>query len=101
MGDEATDWHPREAIEQRQNRLPDRAANVFEIDVDAARTGFGQLFRELFGPVIDHGVEAELIADIRTLLGAAGDSDCARTGQFGKLADERADRAARSRDDDH
>src|SRR3984957_2819720 len=99
MGDEATDWRPREAIEQRQNRLPDRAANVFEIDVDAARAGFSKLFREPCRSVIDHGIEAELIADIRTLLRAAGDSDGPGTGQFGKLADERADRAARRRDD--
>ena len=46
MGDEATQRHPREAIEQRQNRLPDRAGNVFKIDVDAARARYGQLFRE-------------------------------------------------------
>jgi hypothetical protein len=39
MGDEATQWHPGEAVEQRQDCLPDRAANVFEINVDAARTG--------------------------------------------------------------
>jgi hypothetical protein len=42
VSDEAADRHPREAIQQRQqNRLPDPAANIFEIDIEAARTGFG------------------------------------------------------------
>jgi hypothetical protein len=50
--------------------------------------------------VIDRGIEAKLITDIRTLLRPTGDPDCARAGQFGKLADERADWAARRRDDD-
>ena len=50
--------------------------------------------------VIDSRVETQVVLHVATLLGAAGDADRPGTGDLGELTDERADRAARGRDDD-
>src|SRR5207249_723896 len=38
LRDQAADRDTREPVEQRQDRLPDRPADVLEVDVDAVRT---------------------------------------------------------------
>ena len=37
VGDEARDRDARELVEERQHRLPDRPADVLEVDIDAVR----------------------------------------------------------------
>ena len=91
--------HAREAVEQRQHRLPHGAADVLEIDIDALRAGSRQVLGEIGRAMIDRGVETQLLAHMPALVGAAGDADGAGAGHFGELPDQRADRAARGRDD--
>jgi len=52
------------------------------------------------GAVVDAGVEAQLLDHVVALVLAAGDADRAAAVQPGELADHRADRARRRRDDD-
>ena len=52
------------------------------------------------GAVVDAGVEAQLLDHVVALVLAAGDADGAAAVQLGELADHRADRARRRRDDD-
>ena len=72
MGDKAADRDSGVAIKQRQDGIPDRPADVLEIDVDAVRAGGCQGIRKPLGPVVDRGVEPELIADIGAFGSASG-----------------------------
>ena len=100
VGDEPADRHAREVVEEREHRVPHRAADVLEIDVDALRAGGLELLREIRRAVVDGGVEAELLDQRSALVGAAGDADRAAALDLRDLADERADRPGRRGDDD-
>ena len=99
LRDQAGDRDARKLVEQRQHRLPDRPADVLEVDIDAVRAGRRQLGGEIGVPVIDGGVEAKLVLHIRAFLGAARDADCPCAGDLRELADQRPDRSTRRRDD--
>ena len=58
VGDQAADGHPCAGIEQGQHRVKDRAANIFEIDIDPTRTGLGQVFGKGGTKVRDTGIKA-------------------------------------------
>src|SRR5262249_30665293 len=92
--DQAADGDARKRIEQWKDRVPHRAADVFEIDVDAVRAGVGQLFGEVRRTVIDDSVEAQLVAHVRALTRAAGDPHSPSALDHGDLAYSRADRPA-------
>jgi hypothetical protein len=53
LGDQTADRDPRVLVEQWQHRLPDRSAEILEMNVDAIRTGGCQLDREISRAVID------------------------------------------------
>ena len=93
VGDQAAHRHAGEGIEPRQHRIPDLAADILEIDVDALRAGVLQLRREIGVAMIQALVEAELFLDVAALVGAAGDADGAGAGDLRDLADRGADRA--------
>src|SRR5205807_3755417 len=78
--------------------LPNSAADIFEIDVDAFRAGRGKLFGKVTRAMVDGGVEAKFLGDIAAFFRAASDADGPGAGHLGELSDERADRAACSRD---
>src|SRR6266849_2927659 len=61
LRDQAADRDARERVEQRHHRLPDRAADVLEVDIDAIRAGRRQPGAEISALVIDGCVEAELV----------------------------------------
>src|SRR5439155_21055509 len=87
------DGHTHERVEQRTHRFETRAADVFEIDVDALRAGVFQLRRQIPIAMVEAVVEAELVLDVGALVLAAGDADRARALDACDLADGRADRA--------
>src|SRR6266498_5214080 len=76
----------------------DCALPIFEIDVDAFRADRGKLFRKVTRAMVDGGVEAKFLGDIAAFFRAASDTDGPGAGHLGELPDERADRAACSRD---
>src|SRR5215207_10204386 len=100
VGDEPAHGHAREVVEEREHRIPHRAADVLEIDVDALRAGGLELLREIRCAVVDGGVEAELLDQRSAFVGAAGDADGAASFELRDLADERADRSGRRGDSD-
>src|SRR3546814_5488684 len=80
--------------------VADRAGGVVVIDVDAIGAEFGEPHVDIFTPVIDCGLIAELF-DAEALLGrAAGDPDGAATVDIRDLSGSRAHRACGGRDDD-
>jgi hypothetical protein len=83
-----------------QHGVADGARGVVEIDVDAARARVRERGLQIARLVVDGGVVAELVAAQRRLGRAARDADSAATGELRDLADRRAHRARRGRDDD-
>src|SRR5216684_925689 len=75
LGDQARDRHARELVQSRKYRLPDRPADVLEIDVNAVRAGRRELCNEAGLVVIDHCVEAELILHVGALSRATRDPE--------------------------
>src|SRR6202022_1311954 len=98
LSDQAADRHARKIVKQGQYRLPNRPADVLEIDVDAVRARGSELSWKIDGAVIDRRVEAELVFPVRAFLRPAGDADRSRAGDFRELADQRPDRPARGGD---
>ena len=92
LRDQAAHRDAREIVEQREHRVPHRAAHVLEIDVDAARAGCSQLLGEILRAVVDRRVEAQRVDEIAALVAAAGDAHGARALDFRDLPDHRADR---------
>jgi hypothetical protein len=94
MGDKAADRDAGVAIKQRQDGIPDRPADVLEINVDSIWTDSGQRLRKLSGSMIYGSIEPKLIADIGAFRGASGNSDRPGTRDAGKLAYEGSHRPA-------
>ena len=92
-GDDATDGHAGAGIEQRHHRLQHLATDVFEIDVDALRAGFGQSSGEVVTMMVDAGIEAELLHGELALRGAAGNAHHTAALQFRNLPHSGAHRA--------
>src|SRR5262249_23222349 len=90
--DQAADGYARKWIEQGEDCIPHRAANVFEIDIDTTRAGDSQLFGEVRRPVIDDLIEAQFVADVRAFARAAGDPNSPRTLDPGDLPHRRTNR---------
>src|SRR5262245_26944193 len=58
-----------------KHRLPDRPADVLEVDVNALRAGRPQPVGEIGALVIDGRVEAKFVLHVRAFLWAARDAD--------------------------
>src|SRR5208282_6117495 len=84
----------RELVEQWQHRLPDRPADILEVNVDAVWRRSRQLGWKIGCTVIDRGVEAQFLLRESAFFRAAGNADCPRAGELGELADQRPDRSA-------
>jgi hypothetical protein len=82
--DEAADRHPGVAIKQRQDGIPNRAADILEIDIDVIRIGRRQGARKPTRPMVDSGIKPELIRDIGAFVGASGNPDRPRTCDAGE-----------------
>src|SRR5262245_53491464 len=100
MGDQAADRDARKIVQQREHRLEHRAADIFEIDVDALRARRLQLRRKIRIAMIETIIEAELALDVVAFVLAAGDPDRPRTLDLRDLPDRGADRARRRGDND-
>ena len=98
--DDAAERDARERIEAGEHTVHDRAADVFEVDVDAVRGRAGELIGEVVRAVVDASVEAEVVDDVRALRRAARDADRATPAELRELTDDRAHRARRCRHDD-
>ena len=88
------------AAQRAERGLEVLAADVVEVDVDAVRRGRAQQLVDRAVVVVEGGVEAELVAQVRDLVGRAGAADHAVAAQLGDLRGERADRAGGGRDPD-
>ena len=88
-----------ERIEQRQHGLPDGAADILEVDIDALRACRRELFGKVRRPMVDGRVEAQLLGDVTALVRPAGNADRAGAADLGELSDQRTDWTARRRDD--
>src|SRR6266542_454933 len=65
LRDQPAYGHAREGIEQGQHRLPNGAADIFEIDVDAFRADRGKLFRKV-PPAIPTALAPAILASCPT-----------------------------------
>src|SRR5687767_11706854 len=92
--DQPADRHPCEGVQKREDGVPDLAADILEIDVDALRASRSQAFAEICRAVIESCLEAELLGEVARLLLAARYADDAASPQLGDLPDHGADRAA-------
>ena len=100
MRDCSADDDSGAAREVGERSLQNRAADVVEIDIDALGTMLPEGASDVFGFVIDSGIEAEVFDDIAALLGAPGDADDVAVFDFGDLADDGADGPSCGGDDD-
>jgi hypothetical protein len=89
----AADRDAREAVEQREDRVENGAADILEIDIDAVGAGGFERVGEILPLVIDGAVEAEFARDEIAFLRAARDADDAAAFELRDLARDRADRA--------
>src|SRR5690606_15631727 len=87
-------------VEQGQQRPEQIAANQLDIDVDPVRAGGFQPAGEVGLAAVEADVEAELLADIAALVGAARDADHPAAGDPGELAGDGTDRTACRADHD-
>ena len=94
VGDQAADGDARKGIEQGEDRIPYRSADVFEIDIDAVRAGGSQLFGKVRRPVIDDLVETQLVAHEGAFARTTRDPYGPRPLDPGDLAHRRTDRPA-------
>jgi hypothetical protein len=84
----------------RQHGVEDLAAHVVEVDVDATRRELAQAGADGALPIVDRGIEAELLRQPAALLLAAGDTDDAAALDLRDLRRERPGRAGGTGDDD-
>ncbi len=84
----------------RHDGFHDLAADILEVDVDAVRRRGGKLLAPVRRLVVDGGVEAEILDNVPALVGPARDADGAATLDLRDLADDRADGARCSGDED-
>ena len=90
-----------ERLGRHQRRLHVGAADVLEVDVDAAGRGAQQRRGQVgLGLVVDDMVDADLLQE-GDLLGAAGRADHRVALELGDLADDRAHRPGRAGDEHH
>src|SRR5580700_5634077 len=80
--------------------LENGAADVVKINVDALGAMLAEGTSDVYGFVIDGGIEAEVIDDEAALLGASGDADDVAVLNFGDLPDDGADGSGCGGDDD-
>ncbi len=68
VGDEAADRDAGEVVKQRQHRIEHRPADIFEVNVDAVRTGGLEALGQVGLAVVEAVVEAEFLFDEAALL---------------------------------
>src|SRR6516165_6705482 len=74
--------------------MPNRAADIFEINIDPVRTGSSELFGEIGRAMIDSDVEAKFFHNGAAFFGAASDDHCSRASHRSELSNERTHRSA-------
>src|SRR5262249_3777357 len=87
-----------ERIEQWEQGLEYRAADILEIDVDAFRARCGKTGGQIGCPVVDAGIEAEFLGHVAAFVWSTRNADGAGTLHPGDLPANRADRPRRCRD---
>ena len=83
----------------QEHRIEDLAADVIEVDIDPLGTMLPQRLLDVFGLVVDGGVEAQIVDDVLALLGSAGDADRVAPLDLGDLTGDHADGTGRPGDD--
>ena len=101
MRDRAAHGHARADVEQRQYCIEHRAADVFEIHVDAVRAGCGKPLAKVWIAAVEAGIEAERFDRVAALVGAAGDADRARPFELRDLANDLPHRTGCAGHEDH
>ena len=101
LGDLATDGDPPPLRQIGEGCVGDGTAHVVEVDVDAVRAGLAHGCTEVArGPVIDAGVETELLGDVGDLVVGPGRADHPATANLRDLPDRGPDGAGRRRYED-
>src|SRR5258706_1189000 len=100
LRDQAADDDAPEEVRERQQRIEDLGADVFEANVHPAGARFAQPLGEVTGLVVDAGVVAQLLHRVIALRLAAGDADHAAAFDLHQLACDATHRAARGGYDD-
>ena len=91
---------PRVWGEEQERAREDFTAHIIEVNVHSVRAGTANLRRQVRGAIVDARREAELIDRVVTLLGRAGNSNCPRPDDAGRLASGTADRTGGIRNQD-
>src|SRR5580704_13690676 len=89
LRDEPADRNARVRVQQGNHGSKYLAADVFEVDVDAAGAGGRELRVECRGAMVDAVVEPELVHGPGALVRTAGNADDPTTLQFGDLTHDR------------
>jgi hypothetical protein len=71
LRDQPADGHARETIKQGQHGLPNSAADILEIHVDAFRAGRCEHFRKVGRTMVDGSVEAKFLCSVAAFFRAA------------------------------
>src|SRR5690606_13480498 len=93
LGDQAAHRDACVGVEQGHDRIEDLATDVLEIDIDAVRTGVGQVVGQTVEAVVEADVEAQLIYRVGTLVRSAGDADHPTALELGHLTHHAAHRS--------
>jgi hypothetical protein len=92
---EAAEWNTRPCIEQRERGVEHRAANVLEVDVDAAGGGRGEPATQVGRPMVHARIEAEGVHGERAFLRATSDTNDPAAKELPDLANGEAQGLAR------
>ncbi|MNZ40536.1 hypothetical protein D3C78_580580 [compost metagenome] len=97
-GNQAAEWNPRLGIEQRHHGVEYLATDIFIINVDALGTGLRQFLSKIRAPVIDAGVETQLVDHIAALFRTTRHTNHPQALDLRHLPDHRPHRPGRRRD---
>src|SRR5437667_7745825 len=97
LGDQAAERDAGVPVDQLERRRQGRPAHVVEVDIDSVRARRLQRGKELLGPVVDTGLEAELRDHVVAFVLGAGDADDVAALDPGDLPDHGAHGARRRR----
>ena len=94
-GNSTTGDDARMAVGHTKYRIQRLTADTIEVDVDPIRRRGLQVTGKVFRPLIDSGMQFQLIAQVVTLLGAARNTHHTAALQFGDLRHYVANRSCR------
>ena len=85
LRDRAAQGNAGVQVDLPQHGFQDLAAHVLEDHVDPVWAGLGQVVIKRLGPVVDGGVESQVVDDVLALGVAAANADHAAPLNFGNL----------------